>query len=54
MMDWTTLSELVRPLWLVWLFIIFAGIATWAYWPGNKARFEEDADMVFKDEGNGG
>jgi cytochrome c oxidase cbb3-type subunit 4 len=53
-MDWINISELIRPLWLLWLFAAFAGIAFWAFRPGNKARFEEDARIVFKDESNGG
>jgi cytochrome c oxidase cbb3-type subunit 4 len=27
----------------------FVGIAVWAYSPRNKARFEEDAQLPFKD-----
>ena len=53
-MDWTTLSEIIRPLWTVWLLMVFVGIATWAFWPSNKSRFEDDARIVFKDERNGG
>ena len=49
-----TLAEWIRPLWTVWLFVIFGAIVLWAFWPGNKARFEDDARIVFKDERNGG
>ncbi|MHA1598274.1 MAG: cbb3-type cytochrome oxidase subunit 3 [Alphaproteobacteria bacterium] len=54
MMDTTDISELLRPLWLVWLVVVFLGIAFWAYRPGNKARFEKDARIVFDDENDGG
>ena len=53
-MDWMTISEWARPLWVVWLVVLFVGIVTWAFWPGNKSRFEDDAQIVFKDEKNGG
>lgn len=28
----------------------FLGIVWWAYRPGNRARFEEDAMMAFEDD----
>jgi cytochrome c oxidase cbb3-type subunit 4 len=31
-------------------FGIFAVIATWAWWPRNRARFEQDALLPFSDE----
>ena len=31
-------------------FGIFAVIATWAWWPRNRARFEQDAMLPFSDE----
>lgn len=52
-MDLTTLSEIIRPLWTVWLMVIFFSIVAWAFWPKNKARFEKDALMVFNDDKNG-
>ncbi len=54
MEDLSILSEVARPYWLVWLVAMFAGIIFWALRPGNKDRFEKDALIVFKDEGNGG
>ena len=53
-MDLEMLSTIVHSLWTVWLTVAFVAIATWAYWPKNKARFEQDAYMVFDDEKNGG
>ena len=54
-MEWmTTLSEWLRPMWTIWLFAVFVAIVFWAFRPGNKARFEADARIVFKDERNGG
>ena len=45
--------EVVRSLWLVWLMILFAGIVFWAFRPKNKKRFEDDAQIPFREE-NGG
>lgn len=45
--------EWLRSLWLVWLVMLFALVVWWAYRPKNKKRFEEDALMPFKDEGEG-
>lgn len=45
--------ELARSSWVVWMVLLFAGIVVWAYLPGNKKRFEDDADIIFKDKGNG-
>jgi len=53
-MDWMMISEWARSLWVIWLFILFGAVVAWAYWPGNKSRFEDDARIVFKDERNGG
>ena len=53
-MDLTTLSEIAKPTWVVWLTIVFAAIIFWAFRPKNKKRFEEDAKMIFKDDENGG
>ncbi len=30
--------------------VVFLGICWWAYRPGNKERFEEDAMMPFADD----
>jgi cytochrome c oxidase cbb3-type subunit 4 len=54
-MDMTALVELARSLWVVWLMAVFLGIVFWAYRPKNKKRFEEDANIIFKnDKKNGG
>ncbi len=53
-MDLTTLSEMAKSGWVVWLMILFVAIVFWAFRPKNKQRFEEDAKMIFKDDDNGG
>ena len=47
------LYEIARSTWVVWLLMLFCGIVLWAYLPGNKKRFEDDAGIIFKDEENG-
>lgn len=41
----------LRSFWLVWLMLIFLGIVAYAFWPRNKARFDEAAHIPFKDDG---
>jgi cytochrome c oxidase cbb3-type subunit IV len=52
-MDLTSLYEVARSLWVVWLMILFAGVVFWAFRPKNKKRFEDDARIPFREE-NGG
>lgn len=40
----------VRGLGTVFALIAFLGIIAWAYSSSRKTRFEDDADMIFKDE----
>jgi cytochrome c oxidase cbb3-type subunit 4 len=54
-MELMDLFHLARSLWVVWLTVVFVAIAYWAYNPGNKKRFDDDAMIIFKnDKGNGG
>ncbi|MCW9035646.1 MAG: cbb3-type cytochrome c oxidase subunit 3 [Alphaproteobacteria bacterium] len=45
-----SISEFVRPYWVVWLMGIFLGILFWALRPKNKDRFEQDAQIPLKDD----
>lgn len=53
-MDAMSILEVARSLWVVWLMLVFVGIAFWAFRPKNKKRFEDDAMIIFKDHKNGG
>ena len=53
-MDIVALWDAVRPWWLVWMVILFGAIVFWALRPRNKRRFEEDAEIPFRDGRNGG
>ncbi|MCP5372178.1 MAG: cbb3-type cytochrome c oxidase subunit 3 [Hyphomicrobiales bacterium] len=48
------LSEVARSWWVVWLMILFTGVLFWAFRPKNRKRFEEDAQIPFRDDQNGG
>ena len=39
-----------RQLWPLWLIVVFAVIAFWAYRPANKRRFERDARIPLNDD----
>lgn len=49
-MDLSALSEAVRPMWVVWLVILFVGIVFWAFRPKNKKRFEKDGEIPFAED----
>jgi cytochrome c oxidase cbb3-type subunit 4 len=44
------MSGLARTLWPVWLILVFAVIALWAFWPANRKRFDEDARIPLNDD----
>ena len=52
-MNLTGIFEIAHSLWLVWLIVLFGAVVWWAYRPKNRKRFEQDAQIPFKDD-NGG
>jgi len=52
-MDFQSIVEFARHAWVVWLVLLFGSIMFWAFRPGNKKRFEDDAMIIFKKNGNG-
>ncbi len=44
------LVDLARQLWGLWLMLAFLAIGFWAFRPGNKRRFERDAQIPLKDD----
>ena len=52
-MDLTSLYEIARSTWVVWMVLLFSAIVLWAFLPRNKKRFEEDATIIFNDDENG-
>ncbi len=53
-MDLDALSELARPMWVVWLLVLFVGIVFWAFRPRNRKRFEDYGTIPFRNDENGG
>jgi cbb3-type cytochrome oxidase subunit 3 len=40
----------VKPLWTVWLVLVFAAIAARAFWPSRKKRLEKQAEIPLRDD----
>ncbi|MBF0190758.1 MAG: cbb3-type cytochrome c oxidase subunit 3 [Magnetococcales bacterium] len=48
-MDFDTLVAFSRQFGVVWFFLLFVGIVAWAFWPGNKKRFEKEGRRVLEE-----
>ncbi len=44
------LRALLKPAWTVWMVLLFVGIATYAFWPGNRQRFDALARIPLDDD----
>ena len=42
--------DVLRPLWVVWLMLIFLGIVAWAYWPTRKSEMDDHAQIPFRED----
>lgn len=42
----------LRSLWLLWLLLLFVGVAVWIYWPKRRAAMERHAQIPLRDEGD--
>jgi cytochrome c oxidase cbb3-type subunit IV len=51
--DLTAVWEMARSLWVLWLIILFSAVVFWTFRPKNRKRFEDDAQIPFKDEDGG-
>ena len=49
-MDVTQFYEQVAPILMVVVVLVFIGIAAWAYWPKQRARFERDGLIPLRDD----
>lgn len=52
-MELSSLYAVARSLWVVWLMILFIGIVWWAFRPKNRKRFDDAAQIPFRED-NGG
>jgi len=48
--DLDALLAWARSAWVVWLLILFVGVLFWAFRPKHKKRFEDDAEIPFRDD----
>jgi cytochrome c oxidase cbb3-type subunit 4 len=49
-MNWTELVLGLAPYWMMGMIVSFGAVVAWAYWPGNRRRFEEDGRIPFKED----
>lgn len=49
-MTLSSIEVFVRSAWVVWLIVLFVIMIFWALRPANRKRFEEDAQIPFKDK----
>lgn len=52
-MEWLDLAKDARPLWTVWMVMLFAGIAFYALRPRSKKHFEDCSRIPFRDDSEG-
>lgn len=49
-MSLEAVREFFASLWGLWLLALLVGIAAWAFWPRNRARFEDASRIPLRDE----
>lgn len=47
-LDWLNLAQLARPLWIVWMAVLFLGALLYAVRPRNKRHFEDCSRIPFR------
>jgi cbb3-type cytochrome oxidase subunit 3 len=45
-----SISQWVEHYSVVWMFVVFLGIAAATYWPGRKAKIEQQGRIPFEDD----
>ncbi len=49
-MEWLDFAKDTRPLWIVWMVLLFVGLTGYALLPRNKKHFEECAWIPLRAE----
>ncbi len=49
-MDFNDMLRWSKEFALVWFFLVFVGILFYAFWPGNKDRFDKAGRMAMEDD----
>jgi cytochrome c oxidase cbb3-type subunit IV len=52
-MEWLTLALGARPLWIVWMVLLFVGIIFYALRPRNRGHFEDCSRIPFRTDSEG-
>jgi cytochrome c oxidase cbb3-type subunit IV len=47
-MDWASIYPMLKSLWVVWFFLVFAGIVAWALWPSRRKRLEKHGEIPLR------
>jgi cytochrome c oxidase cbb3-type subunit 4 len=42
--------DFLRSIWGLWLMALFIGVVVWAFWPRNRKRFSDAAQIPLKDD----
>ncbi|MGH2342518.1 cbb3-type cytochrome oxidase subunit 3 [Segnochrobactraceae bacterium EtOH-i3] len=50
MFDYTSAAHFAQTWGLLYFFLIFLGVLVYAFWPKNKARFDEAAHIPLKED----
>ena len=49
-MDLAELYSLFASIWVVWLFVLFAGIVVWVYRPKRRRELQDRAMIPLRDD----
>ena len=49
-MDLIEIHSTASILWVVWFFVLFAGVIGWTLWPNKRKRFSAAAQIPLRDE----
>ena len=47
-MEWLGFAQGARPLWIVWMVVLFLGVVFYALRPRNKRHFDDCAQIPFR------
>ena len=49
-MEYEQVASISQVAALIFFIVLFAGVVLYAFWPGNKKRFDEAAKLPFEDD----
>ena len=52
-LEWLSLAQGARPLWIVWMVILFVGVLFYALRPRNKQHFDDCSRIPFRIDSEG-